>query len=71
MRGLYQALFFASIAFSVYTVAGYPMLLAFWARLRSRAVYRKFAPRAVTVLLPVRNGERWLRAKLESLLALE
>jgi poly-beta-1,6-N-acetyl-D-glucosamine synthase len=71
MRGLGQALFFASVAFSLYTVAGYPMLLALWARLRSRPVDRNFTPLTVTVLLPVRNGERWLRAKLESLLALE
>lgn len=71
MRGLSQALFFASLAFSLYTVAGYPLLLALWARLRSRPVYRKFTTRAITVLLPVRNGERWLRAKLESLLAIE
>jgi len=71
MRDLYQALFVASVAFSLYTVAGYPVLLALWARLRSRPVHRKFMPRAVSVLLPVRNGERWLRAKLDSLLALD
>jgi cellulose synthase/poly-beta-1,6-N-acetylglucosamine synthase-like glycosyltransferase len=59
------------VAFSFYTVAGYPLLLALVAHLRSRPVWRKFVPRTVTVLLPVRNGERWLRAKLESLLALE
>jgi biofilm PGA synthesis N-glycosyltransferase PgaC len=67
----YQALFFASVAFALYTAAGYPMLLAMWARLRSRPVQRKFTPQTVTILLPVRNGERWLRAKLESLFALE
>ena len=71
MRGLFQALFFSSVAFSLYTVAGYPILLALFARLRFRPVHGKFAPLSVTVLLPVRNGERWLRAKLESLLALD
>ncbi len=71
MHGLSEALFFASVAFSLYTVAGYPLLLALWARIRSRPVYRKFTPRPITILLPVRNGERWLRAKLESLLAVE
>jgi biofilm PGA synthesis N-glycosyltransferase PgaC len=71
MRGLFQALFFASVAFSFYAVAGYPLLLALWARFRFRPVQRNFTPLSVTVLLPVRNGERWLRGKLESLLALE
>jgi biofilm PGA synthesis N-glycosyltransferase PgaC len=67
----YQALFFGAVAFALYTVAGYPILLAWWARLRSRPLRRIFTPVPVTVLLPVRNGERWLRAKLESLFALE
>ena len=71
MRGLYQAFFFASVAFSLYTVAGYPLLLALWARFHARPVHRKFAPVPVTILLPVRNGERWLRAKLDSLSALD
>jgi len=68
---LAQALFFISVAFALYTIAGYPALLALWARFRSRSVHRKFTPVAVTILLPVRNGERWLRAKLESLFALD
>ena len=71
MRGLCQAIFFISAAFSLYTVAGYPMLLALWARLRTRPVTRKYTPVPVTILLPVRNGERWLKAKLESLFALD
>jgi cellulose synthase/poly-beta-1,6-N-acetylglucosamine synthase-like glycosyltransferase len=71
MRGLCQALFFASAGFALYTVAGYPILLALWARIRSRPVSRQFAPATVTVLLPVRNGGRWLAAKLESLMALD
>jgi cellulose synthase/poly-beta-1,6-N-acetylglucosamine synthase-like glycosyltransferase len=68
---MWHWVFFASVAFSFYTLVGYPMLLALLARFRSRPVYRKFEPKTVTVLLPVRNGERWLRAKLESLLALD
>lgn len=71
MRLLFQGLFLLSVAFAVYTLAGYPLLLGLWTRLRSRPVRKSFQPRTVSVLLPVRNGERWLRAKLESLLALD
>src|SRR5919108_2856881 len=66
-----KVLFLASVAFAFYTLAGYPILLALWARWRSRRVLRNYQPRTVTVLLPVRNGEFWLREKLESLLALD
>jgi poly-beta-1,6-N-acetyl-D-glucosamine synthase len=66
-----QILFLLSVAFSLYTVAGYPLVLALLARFRVRPVRKQFQPRSVTVLLPVRNGAPWLRAKLESLLALD
>jgi cellulose synthase/poly-beta-1,6-N-acetylglucosamine synthase-like glycosyltransferase len=68
---MWQSVFFASVAFSLYTLVGYPIVLAFLARFRSRPVRREYTPKTVSVLLPVRNGERWLRAKLESLLALD
>src|SRR5262249_20236945 len=67
---LMRALFLLSVAFIVYTLAVYPLLLALVARLRSRPVAKQFEPRTVTILLPVRNGERWLGAKLASLFAL-
>ena len=70
MRALLQAVFILSVAFSLYTLAGYPLLLALVARFRSRPVRKSYEPKSVTVLLPVRNGEQWLREKLESLLAL-
>jgi len=70
MRALLQAVFVLSVAFSLYTLAGYPLLLALLARFRSRPVRKSYEPKSVTVLLPVRNGEEWLRGKLESLLAL-
>ena len=71
MLDFMQAAFFLSAAFAVFTVAGYPIALALWARWRSKPVSKRFSPRTVTVVLPVRNGERWLRLKLESLLALQ
>jgi len=64
------ALFLLAAAFSLYTVLGYPLLLAVLAR-RPRPVKKAPVPRRVSVLLPVRNGERWIAAKLESLLALD
>jgi poly-beta-1,6-N-acetyl-D-glucosamine synthase len=70
MHGAIAVAFLISAGFVAYTLAGYPMLLAAAARFRRRPVEKRFEPRTVTILLPVRNGERWLRAKLESLLAL-
>jgi poly-beta-1,6-N-acetyl-D-glucosamine synthase len=70
MREFLQIAFLLSVAFTLFTLAGYPALLALVARWRRRPVSKSFVPKSVTVVLPVRNGERWLRAKLESLLAL-
>jgi poly-beta-1,6-N-acetyl-D-glucosamine synthase len=70
MDGALHVTFLISLGFLAYTLAGYPLLLAAAARFRSRPVIRRFEPKTVTILLPVRNGERWLRAKLDSLFAL-
>jgi cellulose synthase/poly-beta-1,6-N-acetylglucosamine synthase-like glycosyltransferase len=69
MTGVLQWLFVLSVAFALYTVIGYPLVLAILTRYRSRPVRKRFAPRTITVLLPVRNGSRWIEAKLKSLLA--
>ncbi len=65
------ALFLLSVAFCAYTLFGYPMLLGLLARWRPRAVRKAAWPATVSVILPVHNGERWMAAKLESILALE
>jgi biofilm PGA synthesis N-glycosyltransferase PgaC len=70
MHGALTVAFLIGAGFVAYTLAGYPILLAAAARFRSQPVEKRFEPKTVTVLLPVRNGERWLRAKLEALLAL-
>jgi len=63
--------FWASIAFVIYVLFGYPVLLAILAR-RRRPIRKQFQQQVtVSVLLPVRNGERWIRQKLESILALD
>ena len=66
-------IFSACVAFVVYVLAGYPALLWLLVRMRSRHDARKLPVSAeaplptVSVILPVRNGERWIRAKLRTL----
>jgi poly-beta-1,6-N-acetyl-D-glucosamine synthase len=62
------AVFALSALFVVYVLIGYPLLLAALARRKPRLVNKRLSgyPR-VSVLLPVRNGEPWIRRKLESI----
>src|ERR1035437_713917 len=71
MIDLARVVFFASAGFVLYVLFGYPVLLAAMARYRPRPILRKPAHRTVSVLLPVCDGERWVRAKLNSILALK
>jgi poly-beta-1,6-N-acetyl-D-glucosamine synthase len=64
-------LFLAGAGFALYIVAGYPLLLALLAWWRPKPVRKQFIDRTVTVLLAVYNGEKWIRAKLESILHLD
>jgi cellulose synthase/poly-beta-1,6-N-acetylglucosamine synthase-like glycosyltransferase len=64
-------LFVLSAVFILYVVLGYPVLLALLARLRTRPVRKRFEERTVSILLPVRNGERWIVGKLASIAALD
>jgi cellulose synthase/poly-beta-1,6-N-acetylglucosamine synthase-like glycosyltransferase len=64
------AVFLGSVVFAGYAIAGYPLLLG-WLSRRGRPVTRVFEPRTVTVIVAVRNGEYFLRAKLESILGLD
>jgi poly-beta-1,6-N-acetyl-D-glucosamine synthase len=64
------ALFLLSVGFCVYTMIGYPLMLRMLARVRARPVRKAAWPASVTVILPVYNGERWMAAKLESILGL-
>src|SRR5258706_7851521 len=60
-----------SLGFCAYTLFGYPLLLGLLARARNRAVLKAPKRATVSVILPVYNGERWIAAKLESILALD
>lgn len=71
MNGLAAILFLAGAGFTLYIVAGYPLLLAALARWRPKPVHKQFLDQTVTVLLAVYNGEKWIRAKLESILQLD
>jgi cellulose synthase/poly-beta-1,6-N-acetylglucosamine synthase-like glycosyltransferase len=66
------AVFVLAAAAAVYILAGYPLLLALAPFRRSPAVRKDLSfQRSVAVILAVRDGGRFLRAKLESLLAQE
>src|SRR3954447_24597108 len=64
-------IFCLSAALLLYVLVGYPLLLNVLARLAPQQVARKLARRTVSILLPVRNGERWIEAKLRCLLELD
>lgn len=62
------AAFAAGIAFLVYVLIGYPLLLALYARLFPRPIEKRNAAKRVSVLIAVRNGAQWIEAKLQSVL---
>lgn len=62
-------IFAVSLAFILYVLIGYPGLLAIYARLFPEPIHKALNPIALTVVVPVRNGERWIIRKLQSLLA--
>ena len=62
--------FLLSGALVLYVLLGYPALLAVIARKTARPIRKRAIRPTVSVLLPVRNGAKWLRAKLHSILQL-
>jgi cellulose synthase/poly-beta-1,6-N-acetylglucosamine synthase-like glycosyltransferase len=64
------AVLLLSGALLLYVLVGYPALLAAIARRTARPVRKGAIRPSVSVLLPVRNGAKWLRAKLHSILQL-
>jgi biofilm PGA synthesis N-glycosyltransferase PgaC len=55
----------------LYVLAGYPLIVALWARYIPQPVTKQFVPRTVSILIPVRNGDPWLEAKLRTISALD
>jgi cellulose synthase/poly-beta-1,6-N-acetylglucosamine synthase-like glycosyltransferase len=64
-------LFLIGAGLLLYVLFGYPVLLALRARLFARPVERGEQWKSVSVLLAVKNGEKFLREKLASILALD
>lgn len=71
MNDLAAYLVIASIGFILYVLFAYPVLLAVICRFRTHPVIRHQQRKTVSIVLPVRNGERWVRTKLESILKLD
>jgi cellulose synthase/poly-beta-1,6-N-acetylglucosamine synthase-like glycosyltransferase len=64
-------LFTASVTFILYVLFGYPLLLWLLSRRPAQPVAKRPWLATVSVLLPVRNGEQWIEAKLRSILDLD
>jgi biofilm PGA synthesis N-glycosyltransferase PgaC len=65
-------IFLVAAVLVLYVLLGYPLLLGLLCAVRRPAPVRTAETRpTVSIILPVRNGERWIRAKLRSILALD
>jgi poly-beta-1,6-N-acetyl-D-glucosamine synthase len=62
------AIFCLSTAFVLYILIGYPVLLAIWSRSNSRPIRKEFVPHPISIIVPVKNGIKWIDAKIASLL---
>ncbi len=68
---LFGLIFWFCILFIIYVYAGYPILVALLARLRSKVVeYPAFTPK-VSILIAAYNEQEVIAAKLENTLALD
>jgi cellulose synthase/poly-beta-1,6-N-acetylglucosamine synthase-like glycosyltransferase len=65
------AVFLISVALLIYFVVGYPLLLAVIARNYARPFKRDDLCRSVSIVIAVRNGEKFIADKLNSILALD
>ena len=71
MHAISVLCFFFLAAVLVYIVAGYPLMLAWLASRYGKPVIAGGEPRTVSFIVAVYNGERFLAAKLQSILDLE
>jgi cellulose synthase/poly-beta-1,6-N-acetylglucosamine synthase-like glycosyltransferase len=60
-------IFLLGTAFILYVLIGYPLLVTLWSRVRPQPINKAFAPRTISIILPVHNGERWLAEKLRAI----
>jgi biofilm PGA synthesis N-glycosyltransferase PgaC len=64
-----QSLFWTALAVLIYTYAGYPLLLAAWARVRPMAVQRAPYTPSVAIVVVAYNEAAQIRAKIDTCLA--
>src|SRR5215210_721134 len=63
---------FCSSGFLVlYVLAGYPLALAVLSKIFNRQIAKRWAPKTVSIVVPVHNGEPWIRQKIESIADLD
>ena len=70
MMSVSIAVFVLSIAAIMYVIFGYPLLLAWLARRNSRPVLKDNVVRDISIVIAAHNGEQFVEAKLQSVLAL-
>ncbi len=66
-----RIIFLCALAYAVYVIALYPLLLGWLARARAHPVSRAVFTPGVSVILATYNGAAFLRTKLESIFALD
>jgi cellulose synthase/poly-beta-1,6-N-acetylglucosamine synthase-like glycosyltransferase len=62
--------FLLSVTLLLYVLFGYPLLLFIRSRGGGQAIRKELQRRTVSIVLPVHNGEPWIREKLHSILNL-
>lgn len=68
---LARIIFLCALAFAVYVIALYPLLLDWLSRVRRQPVARAAYKPRVSIILATYNGAAFLRAKLDSIFALD
>lgn len=63
--------FIALSLLAFYLIAGYPLLLAWRARRGGKPLIKRANPQPISIIIAVRNGGRFLAAKLDSILSLD
>ena len=65
------AAFWISLALALYVYLGYPLLIAMLSHFCSRPELSDSHQPLVTLIIPARNEEQWIRHKIENTLALD
>lgn len=66
-----KVIFWFSFLFIFYTYIGYPLLLLFWAKMRSKPINKKYIEPQVSIIIAAHNEEKFIAQKLENCLTLD